>query len=113
MLTCMKRQLKEFQEHNNKNFGFGTILCSFLFEIMPSLSLRDTVWGHVASFLEVCKWETFLPRQGGGRTIEAFDEKNFDWWEWHIPTIEDYPYAGISFSVIQTCSCLLERTEDK
>jgi hypothetical protein len=31
MLTCMKRQLTECREHNNKNFGFGTILCSFFF----------------------------------------------------------------------------------
>jgi hypothetical protein len=35
---------------------------------------------------------------GGRRTIEAFDDKYFDWWSRQIPTIEDYPYAGIEFS---------------
>jgi hypothetical protein len=31
MLDCMKRQLTECRGWNNKNFGFGTILCSFFF----------------------------------------------------------------------------------
>jgi hypothetical protein len=38
-----------------------------------------------------------LPRQGGGRTQEAFDDKFFDRWARQIPVIEDYPYVGISF----------------
>jgi hypothetical protein len=41
---------------------------------------------------------TLLPQQGGGRTIEAFENKFFDWWSWQIPMIEDYPYVGIDFS---------------
>jgi hypothetical protein len=39
-----------------------------------------------------------LPRQGGGRTIDAFDEFFFAWLSRQIPIIEDYPYAGIEFS---------------
>jgi hypothetical protein len=31
MLTCMKIQLIECRKHSNKNFRFGTILCSFFF----------------------------------------------------------------------------------
>jgi hypothetical protein len=38
MLDCMKRQLTECRGWSNKNFGFGTILCSFFFERVPSLS---------------------------------------------------------------------------
>jgi hypothetical protein len=64
---------------------------------VPSLSPRETVWGHIASFLSLCRWEVLLPRQGGGRTQEAFDDKFFDWWARQIPVIEDYPYARISF----------------
>jgi hypothetical protein len=52
----------------------------------------------VASFPAVCIWASLLPRQGGGRTIEAFNDTFFDWWSWHIPAIEDYPYGGINFS---------------
>jgi hypothetical protein len=35
---------------------------------------------------------------GGGRTIEAFNDKFFDWWSQQIPAIEDYPYVRINFS---------------
>jgi hypothetical protein len=33
-----------------------------------------------------------------GRTIDAFDDTFFDWWEWKILVIEDYPYVRIYFS---------------
>jgi hypothetical protein len=62
----------------------------------------------VASFLVVCRWETLFPRQRGGRTIEAFDEKFFNLWAWNIPTIEDYPYAGSTSPKIWTCPYLPE-----
>jgi hypothetical protein len=39
-----------------------------------------------------------LPRQGGGRTNESFDDDFFAWLSRQIPVIEDYPYAGIDFS---------------
>jgi hypothetical protein len=39
MLTCTKRELTECCECRNKNFEFGTVLCSFFFERIPSLSL--------------------------------------------------------------------------
>jgi hypothetical protein len=97
MLVCMKRQLIEFRRHTNKNFGFGTILCSFFFERIPTLSPREIVRGHISSFPTVSMWVVLLPRQGGGRTVEAFDGKFFDWWARQIPFIEDYPYAGIIF----------------
>jgi hypothetical protein len=98
MLDCMKRQLTECRGREKKNFGFRTILCSFCFERVPSLSLRETVWGHMASLPTVCIWVALLSRQGGGRTIEAFDDTFFDWWSRPIPAIEDYPYVGINFS---------------
>jgi hypothetical protein len=62
MLTCMKSQLIECQECNNKNFGFGTILCSLFFYRVPNLSPREIIWGHVASFSTVCIWAALLPR---------------------------------------------------
>ena len=38
----------------------------------------------------ICIWAVLLPQQGEGRTIEAFDDKFFDWWSWQILAIEDY-----------------------
>ena len=73
-------------------------MCSFFFERVPSFSPRVVVRAHQASLPVVCRWVVLLPRQGGRRTIEAFDDDFFAWLSLQIPTIEDYPYAGIDFS---------------
>jgi hypothetical protein len=98
LLECMKRQLTDCRQWTQRNFGFGTILCSFFFERVSSFSPREVVRGHQASFPAVCRWAVLLPRQGGGRTNESFDDAFFAWLSWQIPVIEDYPYAGIDFS---------------
>jgi hypothetical protein len=46
----------------------------------------------------VCRWAVLLPQQGGGRTVESFDDEFFSWMSRQIPAIEDYPYEGINFS---------------
>jgi hypothetical protein len=89
MSMCMKRHLTECRNHTHKKFGLDTIFFSFFFERVPNINLREMVWGHVASFLAVTRCEALLPRQGRGRTIEAFDEKFFHLWARQIPMIED------------------------
>jgi hypothetical protein len=98
LLEAMRRQLTDARERTHRNFGFGTILCSFFFERVPCFSPRMTVRGHLASFPAVCRWAALLPRQGGGRTVESFNDDFFAWLSRQIPMIEDYPYAGIDFS---------------
>jgi hypothetical protein len=46
LLECMKRQLIDCRLWTQRNFGFGTILCSFFFERFPSFSPRVVVQGH-------------------------------------------------------------------
>jgi hypothetical protein len=98
LLESMKAQLTACRQRTHRNFGFGTILCSFFFERVPCFSPRMTVRGHLATFPAVCRWAALLPRQGGGRTVEAFNDDFFAWLSRQIPAIEDYPYAGIDFS---------------
>jgi hypothetical protein len=98
LLEVMKRQLTDCRQRDQRNFGFGTILCSFFFERVPCFSPRMTVRGHLATFPAVCRWAALLPRQGGGRTVESFNDDFFAWLSRQIPAIEDYPYAGIDFS---------------
>jgi hypothetical protein len=98
LLDCMKRQLTDCQLWNQRNFGFRKILCSFFFKRLPSFSPREVVWGHQASLPAICRWVVLLPRQGGRRTNESFDDEFFAWLLRQIPVIEDYPYAGIDFS---------------
>ena len=98
LLECTKRQLTDCRQQIHRNFRFGTILCSFLFERVPCFSPRVVVQGHLATFPAVCRWAVLLSRQVGGRTIESFDDDFFAWLSRQIPAIEDYPYAGIDFS---------------
>jgi hypothetical protein len=62
LLDCMKRKLTKCQMRRHRNFGFGTILCAFFFERVPSLSPRDIVRGHIASYPAINKWAALLPR---------------------------------------------------
>ena len=98
LLECMKRQLTNCRQWTQRNFRFGTILCSLFFKRVSCFSPRVVVRGHLASFLAVCRWAVLLPRQGGERTMEAFNNDFFAWLSRQIPAIEDYPYAGIDFS---------------
>jgi hypothetical protein len=61
LLECMKRQLTDCRQRTHRNFGFGTILCSFFFERVLCFSPRLTVRGHLATFPAVCRWAVLLP----------------------------------------------------
>lgn len=98
LLASMTGQLTACRQRTHRNFGFGTILCSFFYERVPCFSPQRTVRGHLATFPTVCRWVALLPRQGGGRTTEVFNDDFFAWLSRQIPAIEDYPYAGIDFS---------------
>jgi hypothetical protein len=98
LLECMKSQLTVCRQRTHRNFRFGTILCSFFFKRVPCFSPRLIVRGHLATFPALCRWATLLPRQGGGRIVEAFNDKFFSWLSRQILAIEDYPYVGIDFS---------------
>jgi hypothetical protein len=62
LLEAMKRQLTDCRQREHRNFGFGTILCSFFFERVPCFSPRMIVRGHLATFPAVCRWAALLPR---------------------------------------------------
>jgi hypothetical protein len=79
LLECMKRQLTHCRQRTQRNFRFGTILCSFVFKRVLCFNPRVVVRGHLASFPVVCRWAVLLLRHGGGRTVEAFDDEFFAW----------------------------------
>jgi hypothetical protein len=43
LLECMKRQLTDCRQRTQRNFEFGTILCSFFFERVLSFSPQEVV----------------------------------------------------------------------
>jgi hypothetical protein len=60
LLASMTGQLTACRQWTHRNFGFGTILCSFFFERVPCFSPWLTVRGHLATFPAVCRWAALL-----------------------------------------------------
>ena len=98
LLTNMKSQLTSIQKGQTKNFGYGTILCSFFFEKVPGLrpklsvsisSPRDPQMGRWADLMK-CLGGEDMPRM-------TFDDEFFTWWDQQIIVVNDYPYAGMDF----------------
>jgi hypothetical protein len=86
------------RRREQKLWVWDYFVLSFSFRGYPVLVLERQYEGHVASFPAVCRWATLLPRQGGGRTIEAFDDNFLTGGHDRFQAIEDYPYVGINFS---------------
>ena len=61
LLVSITGQLTACRQRTHRNFGFGTILCSFFFERVPCFSPRLTIRGHLATFPTVCRWASLLP----------------------------------------------------
>jgi hypothetical protein len=98
MLTCMKSQLTDCKLRKNKNFGFGSVLCTFFFERVPMMSLGTYMRGHVRPWPSIVLWTELLARLGGGQMSNPFDDDFFSSWERQVPFIEDYLYALIDYT---------------
>jgi hypothetical protein len=73
ILSYMKKQQTDYRRRKNKKFEFETVICALFLERVPSLIPKETIRGHIASFLTLYKWAYLLPQQGTGRAQEALD----------------------------------------
>ena len=98
LLSNMKEQLASIRRGQTKNFGYGTILCTFFFEKVPALRPRVAVPISSPRDPRMGRWADLMKRLGGGEVPRnAFDDDFFAWWEQQIIAIDDYPYAGLDF----------------
>ena len=98
LLANMKEQLTYIRRGQTKNFGFGTILCTFFFEKVPALRPRVAVAISSPRDPRMGRWDDLMKRLGGGEVPRnAFDDHFFAWWEQQIIAVDDYPYAGLDF----------------
>jgi hypothetical protein len=98
LLSNMKEQLTSIRRGKTKNFGYGTILCTFFFEKVPALRPRVAVPISSPRDPRMGRWADLMKRLGGGEVPRnAFDDDFFAWWEQQIIAIDDYPYAGLDF----------------
>lgn len=78
LLTNMKNQLISIQKGQKKNFGYGTVLCSFFFEKVPGL--RPKVLSTTISPRDprMGRWANLMKRLGGGDVPRTtFDDDFF------------------------------------
>jgi len=98
LLANLKEQLTSIRRGRTKNFGFGTILCTFFFERVPALRPRVAVSISTPRDPRMGRWANLMKRLGGGDVPRnAFDDDFFIWWEQQIIAVDDYPYAGLDF----------------
>ena len=93
----MKQQLSDCKMGKVRNFGFRSILSMFFFGRVPGLSPRVDVPLHRFQDLAQQRWADAMRRLGGGRVSNPYPADFFPWWQRHIVSINDYPYAGIDF----------------
>ena len=98
LLASMKSQLTSIKRGQTKNFGYGTILCNFFFEKVPTLRPRVAVSISTPRDPRMGRWADLMKRLGGGEVPRiAFDDDFFAWWDQQIIAVDDYPYAGMDF----------------
>jgi hypothetical protein len=47
MLTCRKNWFIDCKLQKRKNFGFDNVLCTFIFDMVPSVSPKNYVRGNL------------------------------------------------------------------
>ena len=98
LLSDLKSHLTSIKRGQTKNFGYGTILCSFFFEKVPTLHPRVSVLIISPRDPWMGRWVDLMKRLGGGDVPQTtFDDDFFSWWEQKIIIVYDSPYANLDF----------------
>jgi hypothetical protein len=97
LLANMKSQLTECKQGGKRNFGFSSILCSFVFERVPGLGPRFEILPRGPHDLAMAWWTKVMRWQGRGRVPTPYNEDFFYWWRRQVISLDDYPYEGIDF----------------
>jgi hypothetical protein len=93
----MKGYLIECKYGSKRNFGFASILCSFIFERVLGLGPRVEILPRGPHGPAMARWIEVMRRQRGGRVPTPYNNDFFFWWWWQVIALDDYPYAGIDF----------------
>ena len=78
-------------------FCFGSFLCAFFFEKLPTLRPHRAVQDSGLRELRIYIWCQMMIHKGGGRVGHFFTEELLEQWLQLLVVIEEYPYAGMDF----------------
>ena len=94
----MKKQLYDCKRGQQKNFGYSSILVSFFFERVLGLSPAVTLPVRSPHQAILSRWGEIFLRQGSGGSVQSvYNDEFYLWWEWQLPTLEQFRYVGMDF----------------
>ena len=71
---------------------------AYFFERMPGLSPTVPLPDFSPRQPRLSKWGEIFLRQGSSGSVQSvYDDDFYLWWERQLPTLEQFPYAGLDF----------------
>jgi len=95
--SSMVKQLTACHEGQKKEFGYGSLLCSFFFEKVPGLQPKMVIEPSPPMAPRMLRWGVHFFRLGGGVGARFYDEAFFSWWDRQVMAIDDYCFADVDF----------------
>ena len=95
-LQAVRCQLNK-SKASGVGFCFGSFLCAFFFEKVPTLRLHRAVQDSGPREPQMYRWCPMMIREGGGRVGRFFTEELLEKWHHLLVVIEEYPYASINY----------------
>ena len=94
----MKRQLTKCKKGKLKQFGYGSILVSFILERLPIFQGQGAaVADSIPREPRMARWAALMPKSGGGQQM-SWRPEFFRWLRRQLIVVEDCPYAGTDFT---------------
>ena len=97
LLANLKSHINQCYLGRQKNFGYGSLFCSFFLERVPLMRPRTDIPTPPPREPRMHRWYDMMYRVGGGTVNQAFNEDFFLWLRCQIICIDDYAYAGVDF----------------
>lgn len=96
MLASIHTQLTAYKTGRQKNFGYGSLICSLFFERIPTLNPRVSLSSPPPRQPWMMRWTRLWYRLGGGPTCH-YDEDFFNWWARVTFCVDEYCYTGMDY----------------
>ena len=96
LLASVRMQLTTCKTGRQKNFGYGSLICSFFFERIPCLTPRISMPPPPPREPRMVQWTRVWYRLGGG-PMQRYDEEFFNWWARITFCVDEYCYARMDF----------------
>jgi len=93
----LTEQLSKAKRGRAKQFGYGSLICSFFLQRIPAMRPRVSRVAPGPREPRMAQWTEMMARIGGGIPTNQFGHEFWDWWADQTPFIDDYAYAGVDF----------------